>query len=216
MATENLARLKETLAEHERMAVQVDASSGGFGKACSLRENSLSQESRDRLQNFLEHAKDTSFDVVDEVSAENEHSGESDHFISNVENRGEGAAVVNGEELEILVDSGAATSCLPKDALPDAPLALGETWNLKNPDGRELAHYGTKDIRLQAEDGNGDEAHVTSRYQSTDVRRAIKSVYETSQYGNLAIFYDDGGEFVHVGPKNMKKAKELVHEEHVI
>ena len=65
---------------------------------------------------------------------------------------------------------------------------------------------------MQTEDGNGNEAHVTSRYQSTDVRRAIKSVYETAQAGNIAIFYNDGGEFVNVGEKNMNKARDILHQ----
>merc|ERR1712185_163604 len=117
------------------------------------------------------------------------------------------------EEIDIVVDSGAAASCVNKDLLPDVPVKKAEQrYNLKAAHGTKIEHYGHKDVRLIAEDGNGDDAHVTSRYQATNVKKTIKSVYETSQHGNLAIFYDDGGEFVHVGPQNMQKARELIHQ----
>ena len=72
--------------------------------------------------------------------------------------------------------------------LPDVPVVKGDHFNLKAPNGDKIEHYGQKDIRLLAEYGDGNDAHVTSRYQATNVHRPIKSVYEPTPFGNLAIF----------------------------
>ena len=91
-------------------------------------------------------------------------------------------------------------------------MVKGENYNLKAAHGRKIENYGQKDVRLVAEDGDGNDAHVTLRYQATNVHKPIKSVFETTQFGNLAIFYHDGGEFVHVGPGNIEKARRLFHQ----
>ena len=68
------------------------------------------------------------------------------------------------EEIDIVVDSGAAASCVNKDLLPEVPVQKAQQrYNLKAAHGTQIEHYGHKDIRLVTEDGNGNDAHVTSR-----------------------------------------------------
>ena len=115
------------------------------------------------------------------------------------------------EQVDIVVDSGAAASSCNVNLLPEVTVVQGQTYNLMAAHGTKIEHYDHKDIRLVTEDGNGNDAHITSRYQATNVHKAIKSVYETTQFGNLAIFYNDGGDFVHVGVGNIEKAKKFIH-----
>ena len=66
--------------------------------------------------------------------------------------------------------------------LPDVSVVQGQNYNLKAAHGTQIEHYGLKDIHLVAEDGDGNDAHVTSRYQATNARKPIKSVFETAQF----------------------------------
>ena len=88
-----------------------------------------------------------------------------------------------GQWCTILIDSGSsATVCGPQH-FPDYPIVPSECLTLYEPSGKSLRHYGQKEVKFVAEDGQ----KVTIKFDVANVVRPIVSVGKLQQGGKEVV-----------------------------
>ena len=102
------------------------------------------------------------------------------------------------KRLEVIVDSGAAASVLPRGLLPDYPVTDGEAVkrgvHYLTADGGRVPNLGETRLRLVTR----DKTKCTIKFQVAEVQKPILSVGSLAAMGNGVTFTRYGGTITHL------------------
>ena len=99
----------------------------------------------------------------------------------------------------IIIDSAAVESCWPVgqgDAFPTLP--SNRKMVLKTANGRDMEHYGQKEILFRCNSGEGKEPIGLLTFQVTDVKKPLLAVRRLVERGNQVVLAaGDGESYIH-------------------
>ena len=98
----------------------------------------------------------------------------------------------DGEYVDVMIDSGAVVSVVPKDFAPQVPLDTRDTRPYYSVQGLPIEHFGSRNVPIVLETGDAGMWKV----EATNSRKFIMSVAKSVENGASVTFTRDGG-FLH-------------------
>ncbi len=98
----------------------------------------------------------------------------------------------DGEFVDVMIDSGAVVSVVPKDFAPQVPLDTRDTKPYYSVQGLPIEHFGSRNVPIELETGDDGVWKV----EATNSRKFIMSVAKSVENGASVTFTRDGG-FLH-------------------
>ena len=95
----------------------------------------------------------------------------------------------DGEFVDVMIDSGAVVSVVPKDFAPQVPLDTRDTRPYYSVQGLPIEHFGSRNVPIELETGDGGMWKV----EATNSKKFIMSVAKSVENGASVTFTRDGG-----------------------